>query len=70
MKRLSLLAAALMAVPVFAQDDFSLWTEVAVQKDFGKKFSVDAGVEYRMEDNVSQPARWAFSAGASYKPHK
>ena len=70
MKRLSLLAAALLAVPVFAQDDFSLWTEVAVQKDLGKNFSVDAGVEYRMEDNVSQPARWAFSTGASYKPLK
>ena len=70
MKQSLLLAAALMAMPASAQDDFSLWTEMTVQKDLGKKFSVDAAFEFRAEDKVSQPARWAVSAGATYKPAK
>ena len=73
MNRLSLLTAALLALPAcpaLAQDDFSLWTEAAVQKELSKKFSIDAGLEFRLEDQWSQPVRWALSAGATYKPFR
>lgn len=63
---LSALASALPA----AADDFGLWTEASVQKSITKQFSVDAGLEFRTEDNWRQPTRWAVSAGASYRPSK
>lgn len=70
MKRfLTIAALALGALPV-AADDFGLWTEAVVQKSFSKQFSVDGGIEYRTEDNMSHPTRWAFSLGTSYKPAK
>ena len=51
-------------------DDFGLWTEATVQKAFSKSFSIDGGLEFRLDDKFSQPSRWAVSAGASYKPLK
>lgn len=62
--------AAFAALPVLAGDDFGLWTEVGVQKDFSKKFSIDAALEFRAEDKVRQASRWAASMGMGYKPVK
>lgn len=65
-----ILIAAFASLPALAGDDFCLWTEVGVQKDFSKKFSLDAAVEFRAEDKVRQASRWAVSVGAGYKPLK
>lgn len=65
-----LLMAALAYMPALAGDDFGIWTEVGVQKDFSQKLSAEVGVEFRAEDKVRQPARWAISLGAAYKPVK
>lgn len=68
MKRILLpVALTLCAMPA-AADDFGLWTEATVQKSITKQFSVDGGFEFRTEDNMSQPTRWAFSLGTTYKP--
>jgi len=62
--------AALSTLPALAGDDFGLWAEIGIQKDFSKKISIDAALEFRAADKVSQPSRWAVSVGASYKPIK
>ena len=47
-QRLMVLALALMAGAVArADDDFGLWTELAVEKSFNKKFSVSGGLDLR-----------------------
>lgn len=70
MKKILPLIFSLLPLSATAGDDFGLWTEAAVQKDFGKKFSVDGGLELRMADKLRQPSRWAFSLGADWKPCK
>lgn len=72
MKRNSLLflAASLVSLPALAGDDFGLRTEAGVQKDVTKTLSVDASLEFRAEDKLRQPARWAVGVGAAYKPVK
>jgi len=61
------LTALLAAAPAAAGDDFGIWTGVAFQKSFNKRFSVDAGVDYRAEQNLRHVARWDLSVGADYK---
>lgn len=63
-----LLLAAFSALPVCAGDDFGIWSEANVQKDFSKKFSLHAGFEFRSMDKVTEASRYALSAGATYKP--
>lgn len=70
LKRLILLVACIPALQAVAGDDFGIWTEATLQKQLGKKFSVDAGVEFRSEDKVRRAARWGTSVGVSYKPFK
>ena len=67
-----LLAAlsVLCATTLLAQDDFGVWTSVSAEKSFGKKFSIDAGVENRLQVNATKPLRWDFGFGASYKVTK
>lgn len=69
-KILAILLAAVAASPLRAGDDFGIWAGAEASKDFGKKFSVEGGFEFRAEQNLQQVARWDFSAGGSYKPVK
>lgn len=64
---LSLAVAAATVPPASAGDDFGVWTGVTFQKSIGKKFSVDAGLDYRAEQNLRHVARWDVSVGADYK---
>lgn len=63
---LGLLSAA--PLTALAGDDFGLWTSFGAQKDFSKKFSVQAGLDFRAEDKLRSVERWDFSLGATYKP--
>ena len=65
---LGLLSAA--PLTALAGDDFGLWTSFGAQKDFSKKFSVEAGLDFRAEDKLRSVERWDFSLGATYKPFK
>ena len=56
------------SVPTMAQsDDFGLWSEVNLEKKLSKKWSLDAGVEYRNRDNMKTADRWSFGVDANYK---
>ena len=70
-KRILLAALSLLcAGSLMAQNDFGIWTSVSAEKAFNKKFSLDAGAELRLQDNATQPLRWDFGVGASYKVKK
>lgn len=53
-----------------ADDEFGIWTSVGVEKKISKKFSVDAGVDFRSDQNLQSVARWSGSLGVGYKPLK
>ena len=56
------------SMPIMAQsDDFGLWSEVNLEKKLSKKWSLDAGVEYRNRDNMKTADRWSFGVDANYK---
>lgn len=61
---------ALCAVPSLADDDFGIWSSVSAEKDFNKRFSVEAGVDFRAERKLENAARWGASVGATYKLFK
>lgn len=66
--RKHLIAALLLcSTGAFAQSDFGVWTGIGLDKSVNKQFSVDGSVEMRLEDNATQPMRWDFSLGTSYK---
>lgn len=67
MTKYLLLSASLLALPSMANDDFGIWTEASFEKNITKKFSVDAGVEFRSDNNTQRASRWAGSLGISYK---
>ena len=70
-KRFLLAALSLLcAGSLMAQNDFGVWTSVSAEKSFGKNFSIDAGVENRLQENATKPLRWDFGLGASYKVRK
>lgn len=70
-KRILLAALSLLcAGSLMAQNDFGVWTSVSAEKAFSKKFSIDAGAELRLQENATQPMRWDFGLGASYKVTK
>ena len=70
-KRFLLAALSLLcAGSLMAQNDFGVWTSVSAEKAFSKKFSIDAGAELRLQENATQPMRWDFGLGASYKVTK
>lgn len=74
MKRIALLAALAAALlptsRAMADDDFGLWTDIGISKKISKKFSVDAGVDFRAEQKLKSASRWGVSLGATYKPLK
>lgn len=62
------LLAALTALPATASDDFGIWTGIGAEKKFNKKFSVEAGLGFRAEQQLKSAARWDASVGVGYKP--
>ena len=64
--------AALASFPLsgVAGDDFGLWTEISTEKKLTQQFSIDAGIDFRAEQQLKSVSRWAGSLGFSYKPAK
>ena len=64
--------AALAAFPLssVAGDDFGLWTEISAEKKLTQQFSIDAGIDFRAEQQLKSFSRWAGSLGFAYKPAK
>ena len=64
--------AALAAFPLsgVAGDDFGLWTEISAVKKLTRQFSIDAGIDFRAEQQLESFSRWAASLGFAYKPAK
>ena len=67
-----LAVAALATFPLTgaAGDDFGIWTEFAAEKKLTRQFSVDAGIDFRAEQQLKSISRWAGSLGFTYKPLK
>ena len=55
--------AALAAFPLsgVAGDDFGLWTEISAEKKLTQQFSIDAGIDFRAEQQLKSISRWAGS---------
>lgn len=64
--------AALASFPLsgVAGDDFGLWTEISAEKKLTQQFSIDAGIDFRAEQQLKSISRWAGSLGFAYKPTK
>ncbi len=67
---LLLCAAALCATGRAQNADGGLWLDATVQKSVTKWFSVDAGIDLRLEDNFSTVTRKGFGVGLTFKPIK
>lgn len=67
---LLLAAAALCSSAAHADDDFGIWTSLSAEKNFSKRFSAEAGLDFRAEQKFKSVARWGASVGASYKTFK
>lgn len=63
-------ALALAALPMAADDDFGLYTELSAEKKLTKTLSADLGLGFRSEQKLKSASRWDISAGASYKPFR
>lgn len=63
-----LLSAALMALPAAAENDFGLWSNVAIQKEITKKISFNGEFELRANNKVGEISRYGLSAGITFKP--
>ncbi len=64
------LLALLFPFSMSAGDDFGIWTSVGAEKKLNKKFSLEAGMDFRAEQKLGSIARWAPSLGVEYKPFK
>lgn len=62
-----LVIAAAAPSSVQAGDDFGLWTDVSAERKISKRFSVEAGLDFRAEQQLRDASRWSLSAGGSYK---
>lgn len=58
---------ALCSAPALAQSHFGLWTELGAEREISKRFAIEAGAEFRAENDLKTAARWSGSLGASYK---
>jgi hypothetical protein len=71
MKKFRILLATLviaMSQPLFAQsDDFGMWGELNLEKKLSNKWSLDAGVEYRLRDNLKTSDRLSVGVDLNYK---
>ena len=71
-KKILLLAlmAGITCNSALADDDFGVWTSLAVEKKLNKKFDLEAGLDFRSHQNLESVARWSGSLGVGYKPWK
>jgi hypothetical protein len=72
MKRRIVLLLGLLPVLVFTihaqrTDDFGVWTTFEVEKDLGKKWSVNGELEFRGREDMTEVGRWAVRVGGDYK---
>ena len=58
---------AMAASPLYAGDEFGIWTGIGVEKGIGQRFSVDAGVDFRSGENLESAERWAGTLGVGFK---
>ncbi|MBR0037858.1 MAG: DUF2490 domain-containing protein [Bacteroidales bacterium] len=59
---------AVLCLPTFAEgDDFGMWGEVNVEKKINKRWSADAGVEFRSRNDLNTADRWSVGANINYK---
>lgn len=72
MKRTLLLTAivAFAGLNTAQADDFGLWGDLAVQKNITKRFSVDAGIDLRAENELKDFTRIGASVGLGFKATK
>ena len=68
--RLLLLPLSLSAATAAAGDDFGIWTGISAEKKINRKFSAEAGIDFRAEQQLKSAARWNASIGIGYKPLK
>lgn len=66
-KQLVLALAAIATSPIYAGDDFGIWTGLGVEKSITDRFSLDAGVDFRSGSNLEYAERWAGSLGLGFK---
>lgn len=66
-KQLMLALVAVAASPIYAGDEFGIWTGLGVEKDITKRFSVDAGVDFRSGSNLEYAERWSGTLGLGFK---
>ena len=69
-KQLMLALVALAASPLYAGDEFGIWTGLGVEKGITKRFSVDAGVDFRSGENLESAERWSGNLGVGFKVNK
>lgn len=70
LRTLVLSAFSVFALTAMAGDDFGIWTDLSFEKKITRQLSVDAGVDFRSEQNLKSVSRWAGSIGLAYKPAK
>lgn len=72
MKRTLLLTAivAFAGLNTAQADDFGLWGDLAVQKNITKRFSVDAGIDLRAENELKDFTRIGAGVGLGFKATK
>lgn len=72
-KRIKLLLTGIMLLPAFAMaqhDDVGLWLDAGVSKKIGKKWSVGAGAEYRLRNDLKTSDRVSLDLETGFKPVK
>lgn len=72
MKRTLLLTAivAFAGLNTAQADDFGLWGDLTVQKNITKRFSVDAGIDLRAENELKDFTRIGAGVGLGFKATK
>ena len=66
---ISLIASFLILPRASAsQDEFGLWLEGGARHDFSKQWHASLSLGHRLEDNLSQPARWDAGLSLTYRP--
>ena len=66
-KQLMLALVALAASPLYAGDEFGIWTGLGVEKGITKRFSLDAGMDFRSGSNLEYAERWSGNLGMGFK---
>ena len=67
---LTVALASLATTPLFAGDNFGIWTGLGAEKSLTDRFSVDAGVDFRSGNNLENAERWSGTLGVGFKINK